>query len=476
MSGYQVVTRVETPNHRPKFVGFHPQYVNPTTPNPAWARPLLKQKVAFVKTIFSYSSKSSIGEQVSLWIVPSFFRRGLVNKSILLFLFTTSVLAQPSTTYQPRKSQVDTKHISVNLKFDWSGKLAYGTVAIMFLPVERIDTLRLDAVQMDIETITLADGTSLRYSYNRQQTQDNLRIALGRTYQAGEQTTVSIRYRTQWVNGTDPANIGGSTGKGIRFFEPSSTEPNRRRQIWSMGEGERNRFWVPCFDAPGDLRTTEFTATVDKPLFIVANGKLVSTRVRSAAITLLGQTRDAQYVDQYLNYLKDRSDCVFNSAAIALGRSKSPATFDTLIRLKDKPSWKNQSLISSLNGLKELGDKRAVDFALSYVNAAKLPHWTLATPVWDHRLAAVETLRTLGASEKGYPVVLAAFHRAVQENNTNDIFYHLLQLTLLADSRGQTIFDQLKQTYKNDANALSAVTALESQFAERINTKETGQK
>lgn len=62
--------------------------------------------------------------------------------------------------------------------------------------------------------------------------------------------------------------------------------------------------------------------------------------VRAAAIGFLGTTRESKYADIYLDALNDPSFRVINSAAIALGRSKSPKAFDALARLKDKPSMK----------------------------------------------------------------------------------------------------------------------------------------
>lgn len=190
--------------------------------------------------------------------------------------------------------------------------------------------------------------------------------------------------------------------------------------------------------------------------------------LRASALKLLGESRDPKFQDVYLQYLNDKSDRVVNTAAIALGKCKSPKAFDALIKLKDKSSWKNQSLISSLNGLRELGDKRAIDFALGYVNASELPHWTLSTIIWDHRLTAIETLIKLEAGDKAYPLVASALEKAKSENNTNDIFYHLLQISMLGDARGLAIFDGLKISCKENAGAITAITNLEEQFNQSL--------
>ncbi len=824
-----------------------------------------------------------------------------------------------------RSHNIDVKHIAIDLRFDWQKRQAIGSAAITLSLFNPSDVVKLDAGMLTINSIKLPDGTTLKHSYDGSDKNDALVISLNRVYKTGEELTIKIDYRTNYINETDPNNIWGSNGKGLRFLRTSTTEPKRKREIWSMGEPESNRYWFPGYDAPNDLRTTEFTATVDKDLVAISNGKLVDTKSnpdgtktyhwktetphsnyrtafavgpyvdveknfegiplhnygytgeseavdasilrltdivkffsdftgakypypsysqvfvqespwgvaynnmsihtenfiddfgthadffyfwdrleaeslahqwfgnylsindwsdawlsrgfahyfngmyneyknghqefllwqhqgdkngymgdwnsgnrhpivtknysnatdfvsdnysflrgamvlhmlrkhvgesnwqkiikhyvktnanklvttedfrkaveestgesmewffdqwlykmghpvfevtkdydankkmltvkmkqaqktdlssqypqveffagkmeieidnrieqvwvepklenvftfsvqqepklvnpdfegtwikelkykksfdellyqlqndndvlgkrgamnelvamaknektsydekskiyealrntiasktywrlryaamlqlqgllapagkpamideatvstllsviknegswnRAAAITFLGMTREAKHADLYLSYFNDPSDRVINSAANALGMSKSPKAFNALVKLKDKPSWKNQSLISTLNGLKELGDPRGYDIAIKALADSKAPHWTLATSIWDHRLAAGETLVALGKGSKGYPIILAQFKKAMQENDINDIFYNVQQATTLADPRGKEIFEMLKARFKDDQNAMVAVSQFESQF------------
>lgn len=188
---------------------------------------------------------------------------------------------------------------------------------------------------------------------------------------------------------------------------------------------------------------------------------------RAAAIGFLGNTRDARYTDLYLGYLMDESDRVVNAAAVALGKTKSSKAYDALLKLKDKPSWKNQSLISALNGLKELADPRGSELALAALkDLDAAPRWTLATSTWDFRLAAAETLVALGQGQAGYPIVYERFVRSMEENDVNDIFSNVLQIVTLADPRGEEIFAPLKTKFKKDANALKAIEQYEQQFKE----------
>ena len=55
-------------------------------------------------------------------------------------------------------------------------------------------------------------------------------------------------------------------------------DPTRPKQIWSQGESEYNHYWFPCYDHPNDFFTSEITATVEKPLSVISNGKLLETK------------------------------------------------------------------------------------------------------------------------------------------------------------------------------------------------------
>ena len=857
--------------------------------------------------------------------------------AIVIITQSVAVAQQASIKKMPvanwiRSKKIDIKHIKLDLHFDWKKKQAKGNATITVSQFNPGNSVALDAGMLTINSIVLADQTPLTFRYNGGDANDNLLITLDRIYKAGEEITFKIDYNSNWVNETDPNNIWGSTGKGIRFFEPSSTEPKRRRQIWSTGEPESNRYWFPGYDSPNDQRTTEFIATVDDPLMAISNGVLIDSKdnkngthtfhwkmdtpysnyqtsfvvgefvdikqnygdvqlhsfgypdeaeataasvvrlpdmvkyfsevtgqqfpfpaysqvfvqelpnwmgnmtsstvtenmvdddrthadyfylwditeaealahqwfgsyltcrdwsqlwlskgfahyfnqlygeykngrdefllynhlfdnnavylndwnagirhplvtknyesplifandnyptqrgalvlhmlrkqlgeenwwkavrlyvrsnanklvgtedlqraveestgepmdwffdqwvykmghpvfeikhkydeskkqlqltvrqtqkidstdeypqveffkgkveisidgrieqvwleakaenvfsfscprspklvnfdyestwikemsfekpvdellyqlqydkdilgrnwamgklfnlakneatsagdkekiyagfrdlvtgnsywrlrlntmsqlqnlfapgwsktavlkdeatismllniiknekawLRTAAISFLGMTRDPKYAEIYMNVLNDESDRVINAAAIALGKSKSPKAFNVLKKLKDKPSWKNQSLISALNGLKELGDPRGFDIAFKAMFDLHSPRWTLATPVWDFRITAAETIVTLGKAGAGYPLILARLKKAMSDNDLNSIFNNVLLITILADPRGEEAFSLLKIKFKDNENAMVAVNQYETQFNEAI--------
>lgn len=179
---------------------------------------------------------------------------------------------------RPRK--IDVKHIAIDLRFDWKKRQAYGTTTITLAPLQPTDNITLDAAYFTINSITISSGTSLKFEYAGGDKNDNLTINLGRVYASGENLVLKIEYRTNWANLLDPNSMagGGNAGKGLRFSAPTSNDPIKPKEIWSMGDPESNRYWFPGYDSPDDFRTTEFTATVDKNLTVISNGILVNTK------------------------------------------------------------------------------------------------------------------------------------------------------------------------------------------------------
>ena len=180
-----------------------------------------------------------------------------------------------------RSRTIDVKDISIDLRFDWEKEQAYGSTVITLAPFNDTDRFPLDAAMMTIESVTLADGTVLKYNYDGKKDDDNLEVLLGRDYPAGQDIKVKVTYRTNYVNTADSETAIGSFGRGLRFIKPTADNPSKPKQIWSQGESEFNRYWFPSYDTPNDFRTTELRATVEKPFTVVSNGKLMETKENS---------------------------------------------------------------------------------------------------------------------------------------------------------------------------------------------------
>ena len=198
-----------------------------------------------------------------------------------------------------RSRTIDIKHIDVDLRFDWDKEQAIGVTTVTFAPFDDTDKFTLDAAMMTINSVTLANGSPLKYAYDGKKDGDNLEITLDRIYKGGEDISVKVDYKTNYVNKAEADTAIGGFGRGLRFIKPTADDPLKPRQIWSQGESEFNRYWFPSYDSPNDFRTTEIRATVAKPFFVVSNGKLVSTKDNADGT----RTFDWKMDQPYSNYL-----------------------------------------------------------------------------------------------------------------------------------------------------------------------------
>ena len=236
-------------------------------------------------------------------------------------------------------------------------------------------------------------------------------------------------------------------------------------------------YWRIKISALGQLQSILAPSTETRPVtlddatikMLLTVIKKEKSWVRAAAINFLGMTRNPRYADIYINALGDESDRVINRAAVALGKSKSPKAFDALSALVNKPSWKNQSLMSALNGLKELGDVRGFDIALKALSDVNLLRWRLPTPpVWDLRVFAVETIVSLGKADAAYALILDRFKKSMQEDDINGVFNNMLLITNLGDPRGHEIFELARAKFRDDPNAIAAIEQFELQLKEAV--------
>jgi aminopeptidase N len=179
----------------------------------------------------------------------------------------------PPRQYIPNRDY-DTRNITLNLRFDWEKEQALGTATISFAPLARgLQRVEFDAANMTFNSVKLAGGAALRFETDTKN--EKLRVTLDRAYEPADVITVVIDYHT---NGVDTTPGIASFGRGLTFIKPRADDPTRPRQIWSQGESEYNHYWFPCFDHPNDFATSEMIATVDKPMMVISNGRLLETK------------------------------------------------------------------------------------------------------------------------------------------------------------------------------------------------------
>jgi len=179
----------------------------------------------------------------------------------------------PPTQYIP-DHDFDTRHIALDLRFDWDKQQLLGRETLVFAPlITNLKAIKLDAANITATGIKLSSGTPLQFTTDA--AKEKVNVTLDRAYQPTEELTITIDYHT---NGPQDPSRQGLVGVGLKFFKPGPDDPSRPKQIWSQGESEYNHYWFLCYDHPNDFFTSEIKATVEKPLQVISNGRLVETR------------------------------------------------------------------------------------------------------------------------------------------------------------------------------------------------------
>jgi aminopeptidase N len=179
----------------------------------------------------------------------------------------------PPSQYIPDRD-FDTRHVALDLRFDWEKEQLLGRETFVFAPlVSNLKTVKLDAANITPTSVKLASGSQLQFSTDA--SEEKVTVTLDRAYQPADELTLVIEYHTNGAQ--DPSQLG-LVGEGLKFLKPGPDDPARPKQIWTQGESEYNHYWFLCYDHPNDFFTSEITATVEKPLQVISNGRLVDTK------------------------------------------------------------------------------------------------------------------------------------------------------------------------------------------------------
>ena len=216
-------------------------------------------------------------------VCPHFFKEPtlrlplLIAYSALLLLGASIASAQapPPNPFAPPQATLhyapdrgyDLVHLAVTLDIDYPHRTFTGVV------VNRVAALH-DGVQillfhcdksLAVQSCTVS-GTAV--SFTREE--DRLLVTVPRPLARSELADVVIHYRRSG---------------GLAWIQPDSHTPDRVG-FWTQGQPEQNREWVPTWDYPNHLTTSETTVTVPADWTVIGNGVL-----RANVLNVGGKTR-----------------------------------------------------------------------------------------------------------------------------------------------------------------------------------------
>jgi aminopeptidase N len=154
------------------------------------------------------------------------------------------------------------EHLALDVAVDPKRKTLEGTVTQRLrIVAPGIRRFKLDQVGLEIREARI-DGKKAAWSVEG----NALFVEPASSPKPDATVEVAIRYRA--VN----------PRRGIYFTGPDEHYPKKPYQVWSQGQDEDTRYWIPTFDYPNQKATTEIIATVPKGFTAVANGALVERK------------------------------------------------------------------------------------------------------------------------------------------------------------------------------------------------------
>lgn len=172
-------------------------------------------------------------------------------KSLLFFLIGLGMYGQ-------HQDKVDFLNADVLIMPDASKKTVSGTVDYSFKVLETVDSVFLDAHQMNFENVLL---NSKKVSFRNTDT----KLILDFNFKAGSTYKLKLKY--------------SATPKQTLYYVGFDDTITGNEQLWTQGQGKYNSHWLPSFDDMTEKVIFDLGIVYDENYTVIANGRLKDTQV-----------------------------------------------------------------------------------------------------------------------------------------------------------------------------------------------------
>jgi aminopeptidase N len=156
----------------------------------------------------------------------------------------------------------------IKLSFNFGKGIAYGDVTNVVSPkAGGLRSVPFNSVGLHFSSVTV-NGAPARYNV----TNDHIYVNLAKPAKAASTLAIEMKYSV-------------APSRGIYFIRPDKFYPNYQPEIWSQGEAEDNRLWLPTWDEPNQKTPVEQIITVPKTWRVIANGHLKASSTSAATST-----------------------------------------------------------------------------------------------------------------------------------------------------------------------------------------------
>ena len=152
------------------------------------------------------------------------------------------------------QDKVDFLHAQVWIEPEPVENRIHGTVTYQFEVIKDVDSVYLDAVNMDFSKVFI-DGKKMDYVY------DGKKITIKTDLKKGGQHDLSLAYVAK--------------PKQTVYFLGWDDAVRNNEQVWTQGQGKYTSHWLPSFDDMTEKVEFDLEITLEQAYTVIANGKLI---------------------------------------------------------------------------------------------------------------------------------------------------------------------------------------------------------
>ena len=186
--------------------------------------------------------------------------------------------------HEPRDRDVDVEHLDLKVEVDLRRGRVQGTATVRGTLSPGATEVILHGVDLTIDKAHWVDGSKPEKASWRG---DGQRLRFARDATSKRSFALRMTYRA-------------TPRKGLYFVLPTSDTAKRPVHVFSQGETEEARHWIPCPDDPDERMTWNIEVTVARDLVVLSNGRKTRSVVKGPLRTT-GYRVDQPYPIYLLN-------------------------------------------------------------------------------------------------------------------------------------------------------------------------------
>ncbi|KAA2217246.1 M1 family metallopeptidase [Maribacter flavus] len=170
--------------------------------------------------------------------------------------------------YPQHQEKVDFLHAAIEIRPNLKEKRIDGQVLYSFKVLERVDSVWLDARNMEFAEVRL-DGKSIDIHYA------DGKLALGHSFEKRSTHELLIRYSCSPKQTVYFFDLENEKSYNSSNSSMNPVAERSRSQVWTQGQGKYTSHWLPSFDAMEEKVEFDMDITVDTGFEVIANGILL---------------------------------------------------------------------------------------------------------------------------------------------------------------------------------------------------------